>query len=72
MLNTIGESSKINTYSVSNENIVIVNSTKAEKQSGSDNIAAILSLSEEAFGDGVVMVKSSGVARAISSADIIN
>ena len=32
ILNTIGESSKINTYSVTNENVVAVNSATTEKQ----------------------------------------
>ena len=69
-MNTINEKGLINTYGVSNENTVTVNSTKTENEVSLDDTAAILSLSEEAFGDGVVTVKSSG-ARAISSTEII-
>ena len=58
-MNTIGESSKINIYSVTNENVVAVNSATTENKAGIDDTAAILSLSEDAFGDGVVTVKSS-------------
>lgn len=57
-LNTIGENSIINTYGVSNENTVAVNSRKTENMAVKDDTAAILNLSEEAFGDGVVTVKS--------------
>ena len=59
-MNTIGESSKINTYSVTNENVVALNSATTENKACIDDTAAILSLSEDAFGDGVVTVKSSG------------
>lgn len=57
-MNTITEKSLINTYGVSNENTVAMNSTKAENMAFMDDTAAILNLSEDAFGDGVVTVKS--------------
>ena len=59
-MNTINEKGLISTYGVSNENTVTVNSTNVENKAGLDDTAAILSLSEDAFGDGVVTVKSSG------------
>ena len=58
-MNTINEKGLINTYGVNNENTIILNSTKAENKTGLDDTAAILNLSENAYGDGVVTVKSS-------------
>lgn len=70
-MNTIGENSKINTYSVSNENTVVASNAKTENKVGLDDTAAILSLSEEAFGDGVVTVKSTAAVRSASYSEII-
>ena len=59
MLNTIGESSKINTYSVSNEKVVAVNSATTENKAGIDDTAAILSLSEDTFAKVYTFLKNS-------------
>lgn len=69
-MNTINEKSIINTYSVSNENIITESSAKSENMVEVDDTAAILNLSEDAFGDGVVTVKNNWE-RAISSTEII-
>lgn len=69
-MNIIGENSIINTCDVSNKSTGIVNSAKVESQASLDNTAAILSLSEESFGDGVVTVKSSAT-REISYTSIV-
>ena len=49
-----------------------MNSTKADNMAVMDDTAAILNLSEDAFGDGVVTVKSTAATRAVSYTEIVN